>query len=218
MKRIIGKILLAMTIVAVCGNVYAQKKKEVQRFRREQWAAVQAKHIANRLALDDATTEKFVKAFCEYQQELWAVVPKDGKGNKSYKMTDAEAEKSIKDAFDQSQKRLDIKRKYYDVYRKFLSPKQIKRVYEMDRNVMNRLSGNLRIANWTIFDADSLHIKGDSLRIKIYGFDQWEGIEYNLSKLDTLMKGKMYKFSQLDTLKKGKISKQIMIYKKRDSK
>ena len=55
-------------------------------------------------------------------------------------MTDAEAEKAIKDQFDHSQKVLSLRQEYYKKYSKFLSAKQIQRVYELEKQSMNRLS------------------------------------------------------------------------------
>jgi hypothetical protein len=55
-------------------------------------------------------------------------------------MTDAEVEKSIKDQFDHSQKILTLRQEYYKKYSKFLTPKQIQRVYELEKQSMNRLS------------------------------------------------------------------------------
>jgi hypothetical protein len=55
-------------------------------------------------------------------------------------MTDAEAEKAIKDQFDHSQKVLSLRQEYYNKYSKFLSAKQIQRVYELEKQSMNRLS------------------------------------------------------------------------------
>jgi hypothetical protein len=76
-----------------------------------------------------------------------------GNGNKSEKKewkapTDEEVEKMIKGRFTQSRKMLDLREKYYDVFRKFLSPKQIQKVYDMEtkdsqrfHQEMNRRSG-----------------------------------------------------------------------------
>ena len=55
-------------------------------------------------------------------------------------MTDAEAEKVIKDQFDHSQKMLTLRQDYYNKYSKFLTAKQIQRVYELERQSMNRLA------------------------------------------------------------------------------
>lgn len=128
------------------GSVSAQDS-EKKRPSREQLAELQARHIAGTLALDDATAKKFVDAYRDYQQEVWnsgASVRK--KANTA--MTDTEIEKNIKERFAHSRKLLDIREKYYDVYRGFLSPKQIQRVYELEKQVMKRLenkAGNKRM-------------------------------------------------------------------------
>jgi hypothetical protein len=55
-------------------------------------------------------------------------------------MTDAEAEQAIKQRMERSQKILDLREKYYGKYSQFLSPKQIERVYELERQAMQRLA------------------------------------------------------------------------------
>ena len=63
-------------------------------------------------------------------------------------LTDAEIEKNIKERFARSRKLIDIREKYYGVYRDFLSPKQIQRVYELEKQVMKRFenkAGNKRM-------------------------------------------------------------------------
>ena len=47
--------------------------------------------------------------------------------------TDAEVEKAIKDRFAQSRKLLDIREKYYNEFRKILSPKQIMKIYQLEK-------------------------------------------------------------------------------------
>ena len=113
-------------------------------------------HIAKELALDDATSQKFVETFCEYQKEVWALSPrakrpemKDGKKPemkdwKKAEKTDAEVEKAIQERFEHSQKILTIRENYYKKYRKFLSPKQVQRVYELEKKGMNRLRQGMK--------------------------------------------------------------------------
>ena len=109
---------------------------------REQLAEKQAKYIASELALDDATTQKLINTYCDYQKEVWALGPKMKHQNAS--TTDAEAEQEIKARMERSQKILDLREKYYKEYRKFLSPKQIQRVYELEQQTMRRLARHHR--------------------------------------------------------------------------
>ena len=114
-----------------------QSKK--QRMTREQMAEAQAKHIAHDLALDDATSQKLVKTFCDYQKEVWALGAAKRNKKKAEEMTDAEVEQSIKARMERSQKILDLREKYYKEYNKFLTPKQIQRVYDLEQQTIKRL-------------------------------------------------------------------------------
>ena len=145
MKRVFSIALTAIMMVAFSTVVSAQdnnaqQHSKKQRMSREQMAEMQAKHISRQLALDDATSQKFVETFSAYQKEVWALCPKRKGQKKKNDMSDAEVEQSIKDQFDHSQKILTLRQDYYKKYSKFLTPKQIQRVYELEKQSMNRLS------------------------------------------------------------------------------
>ena len=146
MKKVSRILLTVIMMIGFSIAVSAQENKaqqpsKKQRMSREQMAEMQAKHISRQLTLDDATSQKFIETFCAYQKEVWALRPQ-GKGmhKNRAEMTDAEAEKAIKDQFDHSQKVLSLRQEYYKKYSKFLSAKQIQRVYELEKQSMNRLS------------------------------------------------------------------------------
>jgi len=134
-------MMVAFSTVVSAQEANAQQPSKKQRMSREQMAEMQAKHISRQLALDDATSQKFIETFSAYQKEVWALRPQ-GKGmhKKKSEMTDAEAEKAIKDQFDHSQKVLTLRQEYYKKYSKFLTAKQIQRVYELEKQSMNRLA------------------------------------------------------------------------------
>lgn len=146
MNKVFRIMLTTVMMVAFSTAVIAQEKNaqtptKKQWVSREQMAEMQAKHISRQLALDDATSEKFIETYCAYQKEVWALRPhrKGIRPNRS-EMTDAEAEKAIKEQFDHSQKILSLRQEYYKKYNTFLSAKQIQRVYELEKQAMNRLS------------------------------------------------------------------------------
>lgn len=146
MKKVFRLLLTTIMMVAFSTTISAQENNgqtpsKRQRVSREQMAEMQAKHIARQLALDDAASQKFIETFCAYQKDVWALRP-HGRGvrqNRS-EMTDAEAEKAIKEQFDHSQKVLSLRQEYYKKYNAFLSAKQIQRVYELEKQSMNRLA------------------------------------------------------------------------------
>ena len=137
MKRMITLMALAIAMMSLSVNTFAQTADKKQRMSRKQLAEAQAKHIAHDLALDDAITQKFIKTFCDYQKDVWALGPRVQ--GKQTDMSDAEAEQAIKARMERSQKILDLREKYYKEYSKFLTQKQIQRVYELEKQTMKRL-------------------------------------------------------------------------------
>ena len=143
MKNIIRLLLLAVALTAFSGTVSAQSNK--QRLTREQLAEVQAKHIAKEMAMDEATSQRFIEIFCQFQRDIWALGPRPKQPHSQ--MTDEETEQVLKERFDHSQKILDLRQKYYAIYSEFLTQKQIQRVYELERLMMERLSKRSRRSN-----------------------------------------------------------------------
>lgn len=146
MKQLFPLFMLLIAFIMGAGSVNAQQRIDKQRLTREQLAEVQAKHIAKEMNLDEATTQKYVKTYCDYQQEIWALGPRSGKSKRSSagQMNDVETDKAIKERFEMSQKILNIREKYYGKYREFLTPMQIKRAYGLEKKMMNRLSASQR--------------------------------------------------------------------------
>lgn len=140
MEKIIRTLLLAVMMTACCVTTNAQDKGK-QRISREQLAETQARHIAQQLAFDDETTAKFVDTYSRCQKEVWSLAPRKRVGKGASK-TDRETEEAIEERFDRTQKLLDIRKKYYKEYSKFLTPKQIQRVYSIEKNMMKRLGKN----------------------------------------------------------------------------
>lgn len=143
MKSIIRLLLLAVALTAFSGTVSAQSNK--QRLTREQLAEVQAKHIAKEMAMDEATSQRFIETFCQFQRDIWALGSRPKQPNKQ--MTDKETEQALKARFAHSQKILDLRQKYYAICSEFLTQKQIQRVYELERQMMERLSKRSRRSN-----------------------------------------------------------------------
>lgn len=127
-------MMVALMVIATCTAVFAQSQGKKQRMSREQLAEVQARHIADQLALNDELTSKFVSVFCQQQKEIWALGPRLGRKSAT---TD---EEQIQLRFDRSEKILAIRKKYYKEYSQFLTQAQIKRVYEIERQTMKRFS------------------------------------------------------------------------------
>ena len=125
-----------------------EQGKRPQGHRRmtiEQMTEMQANKIIGELGLDDKTAAKFTDVYKKYMMELNDlrkknmpkkpdVKPEDGKAPAM--PTDAEVDKMMRNRFKQSRETLDIREKYYDEFRKFLSPKQVQKIY--DQGQMNQ--------------------------------------------------------------------------------
>lgn len=128
-------------------------KDKRQRHTPEQFMERQTNQMVNTLMLDDAAAARFVPVYQNYLKELRECRmmnrrhPSSGQGTEQKGMkpqpkpvlTDAEVERQIKGRFAQSRKILDVREKYYDEFRKILSPKQIMKIYRTEQNNADKL-------------------------------------------------------------------------------
>ena len=133
MKTIFRTTIAASFAILMSMTLYAQPSGK--KISREELAVKQAEHISTELAFDDATSRKFKETYCNFQRELWALGPSLGK-----QQSENPGEEEMMQRFERSQKILDLRKKYYGIYSTFLSQKQISRVYEIEHNMMRRLS------------------------------------------------------------------------------
>lgn len=144
MKQIVKAFFVAVMLVASCSAGYAQQPEQPRteqqtRLSREQLAEKQARHIAHELAFSEEVTERFVTTYCNYQKEIWALGPRQHRAQQPTQSEQANEER-IMQRFEMSEKILDIRKKYYKEYSKFLTQAQIEQVYEQERKFMNRHS------------------------------------------------------------------------------
>ena len=131
-------------------------KRAHKRMTMEQMVDMQSNKIIGELGLDDKTAAKFKDVYAKYMKEMNDLrkeyMPKRPEAGKKPSMpTDAEVDKMMRDRFKQSRKMLDIREKYYGEFRKFLSPKQVQKIYDQGQmnhgkfhKEMNRRAGMKR--------------------------------------------------------------------------
>ncbi len=136
--KVFRLFMLVLAFAASTPRLMAQQSDK-QRLSREQMIEVQAKYIATDLAFDDKIYDRFITTYVNYKKELWATAPKRNK--KQYKMGESEeqAAQNMRNRFEQSQKVLDIREKYYKEFSKFLTQKQIEQMYDKEKKIMQRL-------------------------------------------------------------------------------
>lgn len=148
MKKIMKTMMLAVALFTCMGAQAQQSAAKDTQKNREDFVQKQAQRIADQLAFDDQTTDKFVKTYSQYCKEVEALRPTRQPNREQEKaLTDKEVEQKIKERFDRSRKMLDIREKYYSEYSKFLTPKQIDRVYQLEQQMKRRPDGRGRNQN-----------------------------------------------------------------------
>lgn len=129
MKNLIRFCMLAVVMMTVSVNTFAQKAERRQGGARPS-AEGRAQQIAKEIALDDATTKKFVEVYSQYKNELRTLGSRSQQGTGT--RSDAETKEAMKENLDREQKVLDLRKKYHEEFSKFLTPKQLEKVYELD--------------------------------------------------------------------------------------
>lgn len=124
MKQLFRVILIAIMVVASGATAIAQDNGS-RRLSREELATKQAKYIAHELALGEPTTDKYVKTYCQYQREVWALGPRKG-------LTTGQR-------LERSQKILDLRKKYYHIYSGFLTERQLDKAYRLEKKLLDRM-------------------------------------------------------------------------------
>lgn len=130
----VAVLFLQLGMVA---NAQEQKGMPARpQFNQASMDSMQCHRMVDELLLDDATTAKFAPAYMNYLSETRSLFPqpkfgaKDGKEKPQMKdKTDAEVQKMLEEHFSNEQKMLDIRTKYYKEFKRYLSPKQLVRVF-----------------------------------------------------------------------------------------
>ena len=151
MKQRFLLFLVACLMMAIQTDVYAQGRKNGQKERltAEQRIDKQVDYIAQSLMLSEETEEKFGVVYTNYLNDLRDCAYMDfrselgmDKINKE-KMTDEQIDKIIRLRFDKCQKILDVRERYYEEFKKILSPRQIMKMYSIERNVRKKVQGEM---------------------------------------------------------------------------
>lgn len=139
-RLIVAAVFFTSTMAAMAATQPDEPVKKEQRSRRinrTELATRQAKRMAEKLDLDQEKTDRLVATFLRSQQEIWASKPQ--RPSMKEEFTDAQADSAINARFDHAQRMLDLRRKYYAEYRKFLTPSQINKLYNMEGHMMHNL-------------------------------------------------------------------------------
>lgn len=137
------KIWIAAVIALMPATTMAQENNGRQghpdRAQREAFGNAQASEIAKKLDLNEEQTGKFTETYLNCQKEMWSLRKHDHKRVNPSEMTEEQAKAENQDRLESQQKFLDLRKKYYKEYSKFLTQKQIMQVNEIEKKMMDRM-------------------------------------------------------------------------------
>lgn len=140
--KVFLKICLAAIIALAPVAATAQDQNRQGRHdpaQREAFSKAQAAEIAKKLELNDDQTAKFTRTYLKCQKEMWSMYKRDQKRVKPSEMTEEQAKTENADRLEMQQKQLDIRKKYYGEYSKFLTQKQIMSMSKIEKTMMERM-------------------------------------------------------------------------------
>lgn len=102
---------------------------------KQQKTEMRSAHMASILGLNDANTARFKTLYAKSTDEIRAARQKYShiRPKKGEHLTDQQVKTNLERQFALSQSILDIRKKYYAEYTKFLTPRQIERLYELEK-------------------------------------------------------------------------------------
>ncbi len=138
MKKLFS-ILLLMLSLLFCSEAQAQREKPDFNTILEK----RCEYITHELDLDDSKEKAFKPIYMEYSKKMAELFkPDPNKKKPKEQKTEVEVEQEIKADFARAKKIVCIRECYYAKLRKFLTPKQIVRIYEIERQEQQKIRQN----------------------------------------------------------------------------
>ena len=142
MTTFLRYIALTLFAIGMSLNAMGDNKNGGHRMSREKFAETQASQFAKQLDLNESQTKQLITTYSAFQKEMWEIGPKREKpqtneGKKEY--TEEEARKELANRFAHWRKFNELQEKYYTEYSKFLTQVQILRLYDLERQQMDKM-------------------------------------------------------------------------------
>lgn len=96
--------------------------------------------IVHELELDEAKAAKLKPLYMEYCRQMGDLFKPQPNKKPRDQRTDAEIEQDIKADFDRAKKMINLRETYYTKIRKLLTPKQIEKIYSIERDEQRKIN------------------------------------------------------------------------------
>lgn len=128
------KIFILLITVCLTSIIHAQKHGEMN----EQFAKAQFNEIKMALALDDNIAKELEPDYINFMRELHA--PRPPKKEPLERESEERIEERTRAKLAMAVNISTVREKYYDIFRKYLSPSQIVKMYQTERDIMRRVN------------------------------------------------------------------------------
>lgn len=162
MKKILIFAFVAVTVLAVKAQP-EQMSDEDMASRKTEMVQRKAEKFAKDFDLKDDAKTQFIELYKQYQNDLDATQEKPdakkegdqkaqkGENKEKKELTNEEATAKVNEYFErqeemikQMQSRLDVEKKYYEKFKKTLTPQQLAKIFRQNRMRMGQQNGQQR--------------------------------------------------------------------------
>lgn len=141
---LVGALLMAGGLCAQAQPKANDEKKDRTRWTEEELIQRRAERMASALMLDDKTEADFIVLYKQYLTDMKSCreqyrekVSKTERKDNDSPLTDEKIVERIEKRFDQQRQLLNVREKYYKDFKKMLTPKQLLRIFDEKRPVVD---------------------------------------------------------------------------------
>ncbi|MFI3281443.1 MAG: hypothetical protein R3Y44_05670 [Rikenellaceae bacterium] len=139
MKQIITICIVLLTSIT---HLWAQPQQPQR--GQGNFHQFQVELITKQLDIDEAKRAKFEEIYTQYSEQMRAMRPKHKRNADGAKPTEAEIEEQILDSFEMAEKSTALKKEYYQKFKTVLSPHQILKMYNIERQISERMNSEMQ--------------------------------------------------------------------------
>ena len=143
-KYIIGIVLLFFAGTTVFAQSNEDRPRPRQKEMRAKMEAQRIAYITKRLELTPEEATNFWPLYNEFEVEKKKIEQKHRRGKKVVDMTDAELEKFMASTFERDQARLDLKKTYFEKFKKTLPIRKIVMLQIAEREFKSTIIDTLK--------------------------------------------------------------------------
>ncbi len=141
MKKI---FILGIIILSSITSLWAQSQRSQHQRGSGNSQRFQMQLIIKQLVIKESDQASFEEIYTRYSSDMKKLRPKAMRKGKTDELSEEEVEVQILESFDRAQRTTSLKKEYYEEFKRILSPKQILRMYNIERKFNERLNSEVQ--------------------------------------------------------------------------